>query len=332
MDAADQILADSIFGLTDPKQIADWVAQMIRYHLHQEIVGCEFWELSVSFTVGLRLADGQRCVLKCRSAKNISLETLQAVGQVQQALADQGFPAPTLIVAPTQFGPCWMSVETLLDVGDNCDAHQPSIRRAMATGLAWQIQLARALPLTLPLPTSRFRASQLWEKPHNALFDFEQTQSGADWIDAIAASAKAVLANDQAPLQIGHMDWSIKNMRMHNGQLSAVYDWDSLRLETEPVIVGNAAKGFLVTWYVDAGIMVPTPEEVVQFVQDYEAARGLAWTAREHRVIAAAFLYSMAYTARCEHAIDQSGEKWTGSFREALWNASDYQESLGGDG
>lgn len=328
MDTTDRTLAESIFGFAEAEQIAASVIEIVQTHLHQQIDCCEFWEVSVSFTIGLRLSSGQRCVLKCRSPQNIRLDTLQAVCQVQQALADQGFPCPSLMVPPTQSGSCWISVETLLDAGENCDAHDSLVRRAMATGLAQQIQIAQTLPHTLPLPTSRFRAAALWEKPHNALFNFEKTQVGAEWIDAIAARAKAVLADHQAPLQIGHMDWSIKNMRVQNGQLSAVYDWDSLRLETEPVIVGNAAKNFLVTWYVEAGVMVPTPLEAHQFIHDYEQVRRTAWTIEERQTIAAALLYSMAYTARCEHAIDQTGEKWSGSFREALQNHSDYVQAI----
>lgn len=323
-DPTDQILVQSIFGTVDPQQIGQQIADLCRASLDQEISICEFWEVSVSFTIGLRLTSGQRTVAKFRSSDNITLPTLQAVCQVQEYLANCGFPAPQIILPPLQQGNTFASIETLLDEGENCDAHDPIVRRAMATGLAQQIQLAQSLVSLPNLPLSRLQSTQLWEKPHNALFDFERTCEGAEWIDLIAERTKAEYSNVNYPLRIGHMDWSVKNMRFHNGRLSAVYDWDSLRLENELVILGNTLKGFLTTWYVNVESIVPTPEEVNLFIQDYEFAREQTFTPSEQQKIRAAFLYSMAYTARCEHAIDPSGEQIRGSFREALQNYQAY--------
>lgn len=195
----------------------------------------------------------------------------------------------------------------------------------MAIGLAQLNQLTQPFAALPHLPQSRFRPTQLWEKPHNALFDFERTQPGTEWIDAIAAQAQQMLLAYDAPLIVGHMDWSVKNMRFEQYHLSAVYDWDSLRLENELVILGNAIKGFLVTWYVDAGVMVPTPAEAKQFMQIYETARAQPFTAAEHQVITVAFIYSMAYTARCEHAIDPAGQIPADSFRTGLRNYRAYR-------
>jgi hypothetical protein len=317
-DPTDQLLVQSIFGTTEPQQIGQQISDLCHSSLGQEIVACEFWEVSVSFTIGLRLESGQCIVAKFRTPANITLLTLQAVCQVQDYLANCGFPAPQIILPPIQHGNTLASIETLLDAGENCDAHNPSVRREMAIGLAQQIQLAQPLVNLPDLPLSRFQSTLLWEKPHNALFDFERTVEGAEWIDDIATSAKAEYSSANYPLQVGHMDWSVKNMRFDNSKLSAIYDWDSLRLENELVILGNALKGFLTTWYVNVESIVPTPEEVNLFIQDYESVRKQAFTRTEQQIIRAAFLYSMAYTARCEHAIDPIGAKNQGSFREAL--------------
>lgn len=323
-DPTDRVLVQSIFSTVDPQQIGQQISDLCRVSLDQEIAACEFWEVSVSFTIGLCLASGQRIAAKFRSLDNITLAMLQAVCQVQEYLANCGFPAPRIMLPPLQWGNTLASIEVMLNVGENCDAHDPIVRRAMAIGLVQQIQLAQPLVNLLDLPLSRFQSTPLWEKPHNALFDFERTAEGAEWIDRIAARAKAEYSSASYPLRIGHMDWSVKNMRFYNGQLSAVYDWDSLRMENELIILGNALKGFLTTWYVNVKSIVPTPEEVNLFIQDYESAREQAFTRSEQQKIRAAFLYSMAYTARCEHAIDLNGEKFQGSFREALKNYQAY--------
>ncbi|WNZ23034.1 hypothetical protein HJG54_09290 [Leptolyngbya sp. NK1-12] len=324
VESGNRQLVQSILGTTNPRKIAQLIQNFCQAHCHQQIAACEFWEVSVSLTVGLRLENAQRIVLKFRSCNNITLETLQAVCRIQQALAEQGFPAARLVLWPRPYANSLVSIEQMLDQGENRDAHDPLIREAMAEGLVQQIQLAQPFVYQAGLPRSRFHPTQLWEKPHNALFDFERTRRGAEWIDQIASRAQAILRAYEAPLQIGHMDWSVKNMRFQQSQISAVYDWDSLRLEHEPVIVGNAAKGFLVTWYVETGTMVPTPEEVNQFVRDYETARDQPFTDVERKVVTAALIYSMAYTARCEHALDSTGKKLDGSFRAALRNASAY--------
>ncbi len=47
---------------------------------------------------------------------------------------------------------------------------------------------------------------ELWPPPHNALFDFEATAAGAEWIDGIAAYAKDLVDEFQAPVVVGHAD------------------------------------------------------------------------------------------------------------------------------
>ena len=54
------------------------------------------------------------------------------------------------------------------------------------------------------------------------------------------------------------------------------------------------------------------------FVEEYEAARGYPLSGEEKNATAAVALYVMAYTARCEHAIDPEGKDLPGGFREVL--------------
>jgi hypothetical protein len=54
------------------------------------------------------------------------------------------------------------------------------------------------------------------------------------------------------------------------------------------------------------------------FVQDYEEARGQAFSGNELEEVAASATYARAYTARCEHAGDPSGAGWNGSSRQSL--------------
>jgi hypothetical protein len=54
--------------------------------------------------------------------------------------------------------------------------------------------------------------------------------------------------------------------------------------------------------------MLPTIEDSLAFVADYEAARRAPFSADERRALTAAARYATAYTARCEHSIDPQGQ------------------------
>jgi hypothetical protein len=48
--------------------------------------------------------------------------------------------------------------------------------------------------------------------------------------------------------------------------------------------------------------VVPTREEALAFISDYEEARSRPFSSDEHRTAVAALIAMMAYSARCEHA------------------------------
>ena len=206
-----------------------------------------------------------------------------------------------------------------MGTGEIPDGRDPRVRREVAKMLSRQIELAgevpdiRGLEKGWPWP----RKEELWPPPHNALFDFEATTEGAEWIDTAAAGAKAIVDDFDGRIVVGHADWSVDQIRMKNGKVSVVYDWDSLRPEKEVVVVGIAASNFTSTW--SLGVPnPPTPEETRLFIEDYEAARGKRFSEAEHEAIAAATIYAIAYIARCEHAVDTKDKNFRGSFREVL--------------
>ena len=136
--------------------------------------------------------------------------------------------------------------------------------------------------------------------PHDDRFDFAATSAGAEWIDELGREARGRL--DSGPVVIGHTDWRAENMRFDVDRVSAVYDWESLRRAPEPVVVGMAAHYFPSDFRVERRRQVPALDEALAFVADYEAARGIAFTRDELRVVRAALVDAMAYTARCEHS------------------------------
>jgi hypothetical protein len=194
-------------------------------------------------------------------------------------------------------------VESLLDAGELRDTHDPTCRRLIAEALAWHLELARACgrPAALAGAWSMYATDGLWPREaHAPIFDFEATAAGAEWIDAIAARAKPLAAKPGETL-VGHSDWSGKHFRFGDERITATYDWDSLHLGREAVIVGVAAMTFTTNFDIPGLKLTPTPDEVRAFVDEYSAARETPLTRSEREQIAACATFIAAYTARCEH-------------------------------
>ncbi|MGH3146582.1 MAG: hypothetical protein ACRDTR_12355 [Rubrobacter sp.] len=277
-----------------------------------------FFEISVGAAFGLLLEDGSRVVLKAHPAGR-NVDFLEASCRVQRHLFERGFPCPRPILDPAPFGEGYATVEAFEDRGELADAHEPWARHEMAGTLARLIQQASEVPDVDGLRLDwTWPEERLWPSPHNALFDFEATTAGAGWIEGVAASAKRVVDASTGPVVVGHGDWSVKHFRFENGEVSVVYDWDSLRLAREAIIVGSAAATFPATWYLPVASLAPRPEEMRLFLEEYQAARGPSFSSAEREAVVAAALYAMAYISRCEHAIDPEGEDLAGGFREAL--------------
>ncbi len=308
----------SVLGTMYPTEVRHNLDVFCTRHLGSGVNEVLFFNLSVGAGFGLLLRDGRRVFLKAHPPERPQ-EYLRAVHSVQAHLYSRGFPAPRPLAGPAPFGIGLACVDEFVDAGDPPDGHDPRTRRLAAVTLVRQIELAgevedfRGLEKGWSWPP----AGRLWPPPHNALFDFEATTEGAAWIDDTAARAKEVVDGFDGRVIAGHTDWSVDHLRLADGEVRVVYDWDSLRPEKEVVVVGIAASNFTSTW--SLGVPnPPTPEETWLFVEDYETARDGPFSGAERDALAAAAIYAAAYIARCEHAVDPEGENLRGSFREAL--------------
>jgi hypothetical protein len=251
---------------------------------------------SVGATFGLLLEDGSRVALKIHKLFR-DPAYFRDVQCVQGSMREAGFPAPRPVRVHGA-----VTVEEWIDDGVFRDAHDGDVRRAMADVLARFVELASGSGVS-PRRASLTPEGELWPKPHNKLFDFEATASGAEWIDEIGARAAAVEKVGRAV--VGHLDWAAKHVRFDSGlQPTAVYDWDSVTTEFEPVVAGQAAASFTYTEELNSAVeRWPTPDESSAFLADYDRARGSAFAAAERRTAGAACVYLLAYAARCGHAI-----------------------------
>jgi hypothetical protein len=254
-----------------------------------------FFAVSVGALFGVLRTDGSRVAMKIH--KLFSDEAyLDEMQRIQGALSDAGFPAPRPL--GRRGSVVW---EEWIDEGTFRDAHEPEVRSAMARELARFHKIATATDFRPRRPSLR-SDNALWPKPHNVLFDFDATMAGAEWIDEIGRAARSVQA--VGPEAVGHTDWSAKHLRFDDAlNVTALYDWDSVTTDVEPVLVGTAAGSFTYTEALDREINVwPTAEESLAFVADYEDARGESFMTAERDTALAACVWLRAYAARCHHA------------------------------
>lgn len=291
-----------VFTTTEASSIVAAVDAFCRARLGSGIDHYEFYWPSVGSAHGLCLDDGRRVVVKVhRTTANVA--HLAAVQTVQGHLAAAGFPAPLPLLGPTPLANGIAVAEMLLDRGAWEDAHEPEIRKLVAGGLFRQIELCRELVGLPGLESSTAAMRQRWRTPHDLRFDFPATADGAEWIDHLAAEALRRLDEEGAgEPAIGHNDWRVEHLRFADSRLVTAWDWDSLGSGLEPVHAGSSAHCFTADFRVDDLDVVPTLEEALGFLADYEAARGAPFSTDERRTAVAALVATMAYTARCEHA------------------------------
>lgn len=317
----------AVFGTAEPERITEELERFCTAEVGAAVSDCLFLESGQASVFGLLLDDGRKVVLRAHPPTQ-PLGFLEAVHRVQEELADREFPCPRPLLSPTPLARGHARVEELVDGGTYADAHRPEIRRAMAETLFRLVDLTRDLRATRglrPGMLSRVPAGKLWPTPHHPMFDFERTAEGPEWIDVLARRARRSLSNAAGQTAVGHSDWAVKDFRFEGSRPRVVYDWESLALDGEAVLVGEAARGFTMTWHLDVPA-APTLAETRAFVEEYEAARGTAFSLAEHSTVAAAATYAAAYTARCEHALDPAARSYSpGSFRRLL---ADHGEEL----
>ena len=176
------------------------------------------------------------------------------------------------ITAPGSPAPSRWEARSRSAIGTRRSRRSPTtasreIRTSPAGGGSWRrrspstSEIARACGLPAPLRRgwNAYPTDRLWpSEAHDPRLDLAGTAAGAEWIDAFAARVKPTATRDAPPV-LGHLDWSGKHFRFAEDRITAVYDWDSVRVATEAVVVGNAAFAFTANWDLPGSTPPPSP-------------------------------------------------------------------------
>lgn len=291
------------FGAIDAQGVASWYERICVTALRSSVSRGVFFGASAGCVVGVELADGRQVVIKAYQPR-WRLDALQAVSTAQLRLSLAGFACPVPTVPPLQFEGVVASIDfflpdpgmRLLDMNEMADS---------AGSLAQAISILRdedAKPWMDKHAMDRASGS-LYPIPHNPVFDFSLKVEEAAWIDELAAAALDAQNRDDAQPRMLHGDWSARNIRIVNHRLVASYDWDSLGAFRESKGVGIAAAA----WRSNGEMYdppAPNSDEIGAYLEAYiEATDGSR--SRQWRIAAmGSALYTLAYTARCEHSVE----------------------------
>ena len=285
--------------------------------------------IGMGTVTGVELDDGRRVRLKWWDGTR-SEARLRECRRIHHALHSTGYPSPTPLgeLVGSEYGSAagWMAAEHWEERGTVGDTRQRPVRREIARALWALVERAKPLVDSTSLGGAWFTSLPSGRAYPQMLFNqgpFAASAEGAEWIDQIALFARGCAPPTSGSKVIGHFDFRAEHLLFdEEGQLSMVYDWDSLHLELDTVMVGAAAHAFTVDQTAERR-HVPTLEEVLAFIDDYENARGERFTQEEHRTVHASALYSLSYSARWSHFQSTTqpslaGEGWDGDFRPLL--------------
>lgn len=289
----------AVFGTADADEVAAAVERFCEHALGAPVAAGLFYEVSVTCVAGVELVDGRQVVVRV-AQPNRTEAFLGAVVGAQRHLFDEGFPAPEPLLGPTRFEGRLHTVEAVVDDPGTPDGWDPAVRAAGIDGLRRCVDLLRGVPFDVEHPQAA-KPGVLYPTPHSPLFSFDRPEPD---IDELARTATRIRDAHESPGVLAHADWTVRNVRVVDGRLHVAYDWDSLAVVPEHLLVGQVGMTFG-SWGDGEG-RPPTPDELGAFVEAYGGV--------DERAARAAGLYLACYVARCERSLGRS----SGGFDAAL--------------
>jgi hypothetical protein len=236
----------AIFGTVDPAAIAAAVRSFVNRELSADIQSVLHYGSSVGTAIGLALTDGRRILVKCHRP-TMPLELVDAFASFREGARKVGVAAPALVTR------AWLvlgyaTVEEFVDAPATPDGFAPEVRSILAEGLCELARFGATYRDRAGLPDAKLpNEGHIWRAPHSELFDLERNADGAEWIDELGRRAPLTRSGSFGELAC-HLDWRVEHVRVADGRIVAVFDWDSIVVTDEPRMIGMSAAHYASNW------------------------------------------------------------------------------------
>lgn len=157
----------AIYGFADARAIAKEINDFCRREVGAPVADALFYQSSVGAVAGVSLDDGRQVVVKAHQP-DWSRARLEGIARLQNHIASRTGLAPMALAGPAPLGKGWGVIESCVDRGVIADAHDPQIRRALATSLYIIVEVLE--PFTQAsdlLPLMAPPEDALWPTPHS---------------------------------------------------------------------------------------------------------------------------------------------------------------------
>lgn len=298
----------AIYGAVTSVEIHAFLDRWARDRLGSTISAVRFRAGRIDAVWGVDLDNGRHVVIKTHRPP-VDIDATRAATDAQHLLATAGFPCALPLAGPEELDGRILTAETLI-AGDTPDGRNPSHRLLLAEGLARHIDVLRdradLARRAGPGPSWCQYQAGPWPVPHDTIVDFRSTPAGFEWLDTFGRQAAAQILAHREPdkVVVGHADWYAGNAAVSGNVLVGTFDWE-LVADTEAVIAGFAAVSYAASSTGGGGLS--TPEEVADFLNDYDTARLRPLSDRERRTAAGAAAWILAFNARWQVALRQHG-------------------------
>lgn len=320
----------AVVGIDTRDAIDGWVAGVVQRALGTGVARVLFRSGRIDAVYGVSTDDGRDLVVRVHRPPTDPAGRATTT-RAQRALADARFPVPVPVAGPLDVDGRWVSVETLISGGEEPDGHDPALGRQIAGEFARHVTLLRRVPglvAAVGTPPAWCRhAGGPWPTPHDTIFDFRVTPAGYAWLDDVARTAAQRIAGtpDPDPPVAAHADWYCGNLRFTGTRLVAAIDWDLVA--DSPAVVAGLTAGMYSAGSTDDGA-VPTPAEVVGFLQEVEQVWDRAFTAAQQQRAAAAATWNLAYAARCQLAFTEGEPDPRSALGTLALRAAEYLDAV----
>jgi hypothetical protein len=299
------------------------ISRICRKYLSSDIEEIFFQYLSVGYSLGILLENGNKIHFKVLNKKWEDIETLKFKIDYQNYLQNSGVKTLIYLSPPIFQDNQYFIISEFNQEGEFVDTQRPEYRKLIAYELEKINNCFNHNPFKDIKKYNLIKddiSEKGWADTHNINFDFSRHKKETSWIDdRMHDSLKTIREySDFEKKVISHNDFTGKHFKFKDGKIAIIYDWDSLNYMS---LYRNIASAAMTYPYNDeiGNIKFSGYNDLFVFFNDYQEAGNFRFTKNELTLLSAYCTYLASYTCKCLCTIseDKNGIAYMETFEIA---------------